>query len=253
MSAFRPGANESAFGSGPAAELVEECRAIEVGGVQRISHFDERRVQSLGKHIAELEGELHQLAANPHINWRETYFSAPASTLMAAMHRDVRALATYLNWRLHRIEDAWWSASEHSLVSGESDALDSTSASRERRTCAAEQEYLRTMNDCLTEYANTFNSAPGDVDENVDPTGSLSSSFFSLDLRSYLTRPPSCPPGTGVVEVKALQSISYTSAITFRSVDLYPGVVCSMPYEEAESLLLRGIVELLQPGGTGGR
>lgn len=189
-------------------ELVSEMRAMGTSGAA-IGTFDERRVREVANNISRLEAEATATLSNPHIEWSDPYYAALKAHMRAQILREKRCVGAYLTWRLKSITNLWW------------DSRDQMSSGF---TTAAEDEYLRGMNATMVEYMTSF--------------------AVPLDLRAFTTRPPSFPP-SNVVDVCGRREHTYVSPLTLRAVHIYPGKMCSVPFEDAETLVQLGVAEIV--------
>jgi hypothetical protein len=89
----------------------------------------------------------------------------------------------------------------------------------------AERKFIAEYNDTILDYLGAFP--------------------VPVDARAYLSRPPSVPP-SNIVEIRGLTTTSFVSTTSGETVDLYPGKVLSLAFDEAESLLQRGVAELVR-------
>jgi hypothetical protein len=190
-------------------ELIHELKALQASET-RFSQFDERRVRATIGAINDAHAELQALSANPHINLTRPYFAAGAHVVDAAAKRNRRCLATYLSWRLQSLAALWWEAQDDRVA-----GLCTT----------AEREFLSNYNSQMVDYLNSFE--------------------VPVDARAFFSRPPSVPP-SNLVEIRGLRTTSFVSTSSGEIVNLYPGKVLSLPFDEAESLLQRGVAELVR-------
>lgn len=190
-------------------ELIHELKALQASDT-RFAQFDERRVRATITAIADAASELQALQDNPHVNLGRPYFGAGAALVDAAAHRNRRCLATYLAWRLQALSSLWWEAQDDRVA-----GLCTT----------AEREFLSNYNAQMVDYLNAFE--------------------VPVDARAFLSRPPSVPP-SNLVEIRGLKNTSFVSTTSGDIVNLYPGKVLSLQFDEAESLLQRGVAELVR-------
>ena len=190
-------------------ELIHELKALQ-SAETRFAQFDERRVRATIASINDAESELQGFIDNPHVNLNQPYFAAAPDLVRAAANRNRRCLATYLNWRLQSPSSLWWEAQDDKVTS---------------LCTTAEREFLANYNTVMVDYLNSFE--------------------VPVDARAYLSRPPSVPP-SNLVEIRGLKNTSFVSTSSGEIVELYPGKVLSLPFDEAENLLQRGVAELVR-------
>lgn len=190
-------------------ELIHELKALQ-SSETRFAQFDERRVRATIASINDADSELQGFIDNPHVNLNQPYFSAAPDLVRAAANRNRRCLATYLSWRLQALSGLWWEAQDDKVISF---------------CTTAEREFLSDYNTVMVDYLNSFE--------------------LPVDARAYLSRPPSVPP-SNLVEIRGLKTTSFVSTSSGEIVELYPGKVLSLPFDEAESLLQRGVAELVR-------
>jgi len=190
-------------------ELIHELKALQSSDT-KFAQFDERRVRATIASINDAHSELQQFTNNPHVNLSRPYYSASPDLVHTAAQRNRRCLATYLNWRLQSLSGLWWEAQDDRVT-----PLCTT----------AEREFLAQYNTVMVDYLNSFS--------------------IPVDARAYLSRPPSVPP-SNLVEIRGLKNTSFVSTTSGEIVNLYPGKVLSLQFDEAESLLQRGVAELVR-------
>jgi hypothetical protein len=198
----------AARGTVAAAALLQELRALDSGGV-RLAPYDERRVRDAIAGVEDACAELRALRSNAHVDPNDPFFAALPALLRAAAVRGRRAVAAYQLRRLRALTGLWWDAAEEKALP---------------LCTAAERQFLEAYAQLGVDYAASFSPA--------------------VDLRAYLTRPPSQPPNN-TVRVRAVHDTAFVSSATGETVLLYPGKQLLLPFDEAEGLLQRGAAVLL--------
>lgn len=190
-------------------ELIHDLKALQTSDA-RFAAFDERRVRATVAAINEAESELQALRDNPHVNTSHSYFAVGPAVVQAAADRSRKCLAAYLSWRLQALTALWWDAMDDRVL---------------MQCTTAERKFLSEYSSTMLDYLGAFQ--------------------VPVDARTYLSRPPSVPP-SNLVEIRGLVTTSFVSTNSGDTVDLYPGKVMSLPFDEAENLLQRGVAELVR-------
>ena len=192
-----------------ALELILELKALEASGAA-LAPFDDMRVRNAAAKVAELDAEFAAHLANPYVDRNDPYYIGLPVALRAAMLRTKRCIGAYNLWRLNSLTNLWWEGRDHATAAQQT---------------PAEREFLREYNTLLCDYMGSFD--------------------VPLDLRAYISRPPTFPPSSRV-EVIGLKDHTFVSPIEFHTVAVETGKVSLLAFEDAEPLVLQGIAAFTQ-------
>ncbi|KEG13905.1 GINS complex subunit 1 [Trypanosoma grayi] len=190
----------------PSAELINELRALVVGGCA-IVPFDERKVRAVVDSVSDSFRNLQSISRNPYADPSQPFYASSMKYYKAKYLRDKRCLLAYLMWRQSQMTKSWWEAKDNAL----SEVL-----------APCELSFLEEYNNIMVEYMTAF--------------------AVPLDLRAFTWRPPS----TQQLEVRGLVNHVFVSPITGAVINLYKGKQILLGFEEAESLIQQGVVELVE-------
>ncbi|RNF13828.1 GINS complex subunit 1 [Trypanosoma conorhini] len=190
----------------PSAELINELRALVVSGGTMVP-FDERKVRAVVDGISDSFRHLESISRNPYADPSQPFYASSMKYYRAKYLRDKRCLLAYLMWRQSQMTRAWWEARDNAL----SDVL-----------APCESSFLQEYNEVMVEYMTSF--------------------AVPLDLRAFTWRPPS----TQQLEVRGLVNHVFVSPISGAVINLYKGKQILLGFEEAESLIQQGVVDLVE-------
>nr|CCC92767.1 conserved hypothetical protein [Trypanosoma congolense IL3000] len=190
----------------PSAELINELRALVVSGGALVP-FDERKVHCVVDNISDSFRRLESISRNPYVDPSQMFYAGTMKYYKAKYLRDKRCVVAYLLWRQSQITKSWWDARDNMISSV---------------LAPCERTFLQEYNDVMVEYMTSF--------------------AVPLDLRSFTWRPPS----TQQLEVRGLVNHVFVSSVTGAVINLYKGKQILLDFEEAESLIQQGVVELVE-------
>ncbi|KAG8340694.1 hypothetical protein ERJ75_001012200 [Trypanosoma vivax] len=189
----------------PSSELLNELRALVVSESTLVP-FDERKVRAVVDDICDSFRFLESISRNPYADPLQPFYAGTMKYYRAKYLRDKRCLVAYLMWRQSQITRAWWEARDNALAS---------------MLTPCEKAFLQDYSNIMIEYMTSF--------------------AIPLDLRAFMWRPPS----TRQLEVRGLVNHVFVSSITGAVINLYKGKQILLCFEEAESLIQQGVVELV--------
>ncbi|EAN82358.1 hypothetical protein C3747_159g66 [Trypanosoma cruzi] len=190
----------------PSAELINELRALVVSGGTMVP-FNERKVKAVVDGVSDSFRHLEGISRNPYADASQPFYASSMKYYRAKYLRDKRCLLAYMMWRKSQMTRAWWEAKDNAL-SGVLTPFEST--------------FLQEYNDVMVEYMTSF--------------------AVPLDLRAFTWRPPS----TQQLEVRGLVDHVFVSPISGAVISLYKGKQILLGFEEAETLIQQGVVELVE-------
>ncbi|CBH14192.1 uncharacterized protein TEOVI_000558600 [Trypanosoma equiperdum] len=190
----------------PSSELINELRALVVSGSGLVP-LDERKVHTVVENMTDAFRHLESISRNPFADPSQPYYSGAMRFYKAKCLRDKRCVVAYLLWRQSQITKSWWEARDNTISN---------------MLAPCERTFLQDYNDVMVEYMTSF--------------------AVPLDLRSFTWRPPS----TQQLEVRGLVNHVFVSSITGAVINLYKGKQILLGFEEAESLIQQGVVELVE-------
>jgi hypothetical protein len=189
-----------------AIELIHELKALEASGAA-LAPFDEKRVQDAAAKVAELDAEFAAHLNNEFVDRKDPFYVGLPVALRAAMNRNKRCIAAYNLWRLNSLTGLWWEGRDHETTAQQT---------------PAERDFLREYNSLLCDYMAAFDTP--------------------LDLRAFISRPPTFPPSSRV-EVLGLRDHSFVSPVEFKLVTIEQGNLSKLAFEDAEPLVLQGVAK----------
>ena len=220
------------YEDGAAQPLVHHASGLQArGGRQEFTVFDDSSVNAIAQGIQALWSMHERDLGNPHINVRDPFYATRLRILRAQALHDKRCLCSYLKSRLDHVTASWWGMlgkdeHTHGAISQEAPSSPVSSSEPSARGAIphdllnpSEGQFLRNYGNLMVSYM----TALGNLDLRMCASGHI-------------------PGVQRYVVLTGKKTFVGVSAVTGRTLQIYPGKCLSLTYEDAAPLLSSGVV-----------
>ena len=201
--------------------LTKATKLRKPGGRHDFAVFDEDNVHRCAHCVNSAWNMLQRDLGNPHVNASDPFYQSRLQILRAQALHNKRCMCVYFKARIDHLTTSWWGMcgiDEPARRDDQSEVAKSTEIPSQLLS-EAEREFMRQYEELNVSYMNAL----GHVDLRLASGG--------------------CPPPLQRhIVLKGVRDYIGISAVTGRTIEIYPGKCLNLIFEDAEALLAAGVV-----------